>query len=200
MKLKPSKAFTLVEMLIVLIIIGILAGLVMITTAKAIDKAEAAKIVNNLRVLKSAALMYYADNGGWPVGTQSGQPAQVLLQKYVDAAAVGITNNDSKKNVGYFLVMQNAEGYADDEKKYAVKYQGSVLIKYINPDLPQGVRDALALVAAQDNLWNSSWFLDDSSNTKPGDKFYNFRYYNANGTSGNSIHYPVYIVYNGSAK
>lgn len=64
---RKNKAFTLVELLIVIIIIGILAGMMMLSTGSATDKAEAMKVVNNLRTIKSAVLMYYADNGKWPV-------------------------------------------------------------------------------------------------------------------------------------
>jgi len=65
-KQRKSKGFTLVELLIVIIIIGILAGMMMLSTGSATDKAEATKIVSNLRNIKSAALMYFADKGEWP--------------------------------------------------------------------------------------------------------------------------------------
>ena len=59
--------FTLVELLIVIIIIAILAGMMMLTTGSATDRAEATKIINDLRALKAATLMYYVDNNRtWP--------------------------------------------------------------------------------------------------------------------------------------
>lgn len=61
-----AKGFTLVEMLIVVIIIGILSGMMMISTGSASDKAEATKIVSDMRNIKTACLMYYADYNVWP--------------------------------------------------------------------------------------------------------------------------------------
>ncbi|MDO4987618.1 MAG: prepilin-type N-terminal cleavage/methylation domain-containing protein [Synergistes sp.] len=66
MKKRVRRGFTLVELLIVIIIIGVLAGMMMLSTGSATDKAEATKIVSDLRSIKSACLLYYADNGAWP--------------------------------------------------------------------------------------------------------------------------------------
>lgn len=64
-KYRKSKGFTLVELLIVIIIIGILAGMMMLAAGAATDKAEATKIVSNMRNIKAAAVMAYADGGTW---------------------------------------------------------------------------------------------------------------------------------------
>lgn len=70
--LKARKGgFTLVELLIVIIIIAILAGMLLLTTGAATDRAEATKIINDLRNMKSATLMYYVDNRDWPTGTEN---------------------------------------------------------------------------------------------------------------------------------
>ncbi len=74
---KKSKGFTLVELLIVVIIIGILAGMMMLSTGGATAKAEAAKIVSDLRNMKSAALLVYADTTKWPTAIAS-------LDEYID--------------------------------------------------------------------------------------------------------------------
>lgn len=80
--MKKRAGFTLVELLIVIIIIGILAGAMLLVAGSGTDKAEATKIVSNLRSLKAAALMYYADNpsSAAPLGTGAITP----LEKYMD--------------------------------------------------------------------------------------------------------------------
>lgn len=59
-------AFTLVELLIVIIIIGILAGSVLLVAGSSTDKAHALKIVNNMKTIKKASMASYADQQEWP--------------------------------------------------------------------------------------------------------------------------------------
>ncbi|MEG1641073.1 MAG: prepilin-type N-terminal cleavage/methylation domain-containing protein [Ruthenibacterium sp.] len=84
-----AKGFTLVELLIVIIIIGILAGMMMLSTGAATDKAEATKVVSNLRTIKSAVIMYYADYNKWPVDADNdmvrlSKATPSSLDKYID--------------------------------------------------------------------------------------------------------------------
>ncbi|MDR3321049.1 MAG: prepilin-type N-terminal cleavage/methylation domain-containing protein [Synergistaceae bacterium] len=77
--------FTLVELLIVIVIIGILAGMMMLTMGSATDGANASRVVNDLRLLKSASLLYFADESKWPDNdSTSGFNADSLLVKYLD--------------------------------------------------------------------------------------------------------------------
>jgi len=66
MKKRKARGFTLIELLIVIIIIGILAGALLLAAGAGTDKAEATRIVSDLRTIKTAAVMYYADYGDWP--------------------------------------------------------------------------------------------------------------------------------------
>lgn len=59
---KSRKAFTLVELLIVIVVIGILAGMMLFSGAEAAKSAEAAKITGNLTQLKKAFHLWYLNN------------------------------------------------------------------------------------------------------------------------------------------
>jgi general secretion pathway protein G len=56
------KGFTLVELLIVIIVIGILAGGMMLSSGSATDSAKAATFISDLRNAKAAGIMFLGDN------------------------------------------------------------------------------------------------------------------------------------------
>ncbi|MDR2176267.1 MAG: prepilin-type N-terminal cleavage/methylation domain-containing protein [Synergistaceae bacterium] len=70
---KVRKGFTLVELLIVIVIIGILAGGMMLASGAATATATATTIVSDLKALQGAMVMYYADHMDQGVGTLASQ-------------------------------------------------------------------------------------------------------------------------------
>lgn len=56
------KGFTLVELLIVIVVIGILSAMMMLSSTEAMSSAKASNIASNLRNLKTAVLSWYADH------------------------------------------------------------------------------------------------------------------------------------------
>ena len=56
------KGFTLVELLIVIVVIGILSAMMMLSSTEAVSSARANNIISNLRNLKTAVLSWYMDN------------------------------------------------------------------------------------------------------------------------------------------
>ena len=78
--------FTLVELLIVILIIAILAGMMLEASGSAVDSAEATKIINDLRDLKSAGILFFVDEGRWPTAAEANGNS---FDKYVDRHVQG---------------------------------------------------------------------------------------------------------------
>ena len=133
-----SRGFTLVEMLIVIIIIGILAGMMMLSTGAATDKAEATRIVSDMRSMKTACVimrsmktacvMYYADSGEWP------EAINASFDKYLD---VPVSDNDD-----YSLTTS--------ENVLWLSYKGGKLAE------GNGVSERLAAMAKETGLYASA--------------------------------------------
>lgn len=92
-----KRAFTLVEILIVVLIAGILVGMMLLSATNAADSAKAARIIADIKTMRSVAVLYKADHGDWPfwryvaatgkysaLGTTSGLPS-----KYSDLTTEG---------------------------------------------------------------------------------------------------------------
>lgn len=59
---KKTNGFSLVELLIVLLVVAVLAGLMVLAAGSGGDKAEAVKILSDLDAVKTAMLAYAADH------------------------------------------------------------------------------------------------------------------------------------------
>ncbi|MBQ7666275.1 MAG: prepilin-type N-terminal cleavage/methylation domain-containing protein [Synergistaceae bacterium] len=62
MKNIKRKGFTLVELLIVIVVIGILSAMMMLSSMEAVTSAKASNIVSDLRNFKTAAMAMYVDH------------------------------------------------------------------------------------------------------------------------------------------
>lgn len=56
------KGFTLVELLIVIVVLGVIAAMMMLSSTETIATAKAAKVIANLHTLRKAVEQWYADN------------------------------------------------------------------------------------------------------------------------------------------
>jgi len=122
---KKSKGFTLVELLIVVIIIGILAGMMMLSTGGATAKAEATKVVSDMRNMKAAAIMVYADNSEWPTAIAS-------LDDYLDQTPASKYSID-----GDYLKLDatSTDQKIRDNLKTMAVTGGIPLFKSVSPDV-----------------------------------------------------------------
>jgi len=143
-KLEKRSGFTLVELLIVIIIIGILAGAMMMLAGSGSDRAEATKIISDLRGMKAAALMYYADDANATVPAAKAD-ALAALEKYMDRKI-----DDAKYN---FIVATDGSGL------WFVGREGLTT---------KGVQDALKNGAADSGLLATATSADIPGNNYAG--------------------------------
>jgi len=83
MKKNLKKAFTLVEMMIVVIIIGILMGALLPKLKWAQERARDTARKANLSTISTALQMYYNDNWKYPVGPCINDAAKALVPTYI---------------------------------------------------------------------------------------------------------------------
>lgn len=63
-----AKGFTLVELLVVIVILGILAAVVVFAVAGVTNRGEDSACETELRSVRTAAQAHYAQNGSYPAG------------------------------------------------------------------------------------------------------------------------------------
>ncbi|MEO0588756.1 MAG: type II secretion system protein, partial [Planctomycetota bacterium] len=79
--MKTYRAFTLIELLIIIGVLAILAALVIPTFSAATDKASAATIATNTRSLADACRVAFEQDGAWPTwDSEDGVPMPAELQ------------------------------------------------------------------------------------------------------------------------
>ncbi len=61
-----KKAFTLMELVVVVAIIAVLAVIVFVNSFKAIEKGKISGIAADYRTIKTAAISYFSDTANWP--------------------------------------------------------------------------------------------------------------------------------------
>ena len=127
------KGFTLVELLIVIVVIGVLSAMMMLSSTEAVSSAKAADIVSNLRNIKTAVLSWYADNldkvdakGFITIDSdrrfiQKWTDSELGLSKYLNGEVKLQTKADSTPDNEYFVFAINADN--DDRRTWYVGYR-----------------------------------------------------------------------------
>jgi prepilin-type N-terminal cleavage/methylation domain-containing protein len=107
-RLNKSSGFTIVELLIVIVIIGILAALVVIAYNGLQTRARDSTRVTDMRNIKTAIESYYADNGTYPPNPVAYRVSSMasLVPKYIKQAPTDPINaaQDGKAYIYYYII------------------------------------------------------------------------------------------------
>ena len=91
-----TAGFSLIEVMVVLVIIGLLAGVVGINVKSHIDTGRVRKAGADIGVLAAQVKIFYAHNGRYPT-TSEGLPA--LVPKYIEKLSKDPWGNDYQYDV-----------------------------------------------------------------------------------------------------
>jgi len=112
-----KKGFTLVELLIVIIIIGILATMAVPQYQKMVNRAKWAEAIQLVDSLKTAENLYYAENSKWTTATIASGSAAKWFDSYVDTASVISSRNfdfSANKTAGQIYAVPKTYGLGND--------------------------------------------------------------------------------------
>ena len=126
--MKKRRAFTLIETMIVIIVIGILAGSLMLVMGSGRDKAEATRIVQDMKTLTRAALMAYASTNEWPSERQD-------LKSYIDAPLCNtdhVCYSPEINEVGLYITGTLGNRITSGVRKKLARYASETGLLYIN--------------------------------------------------------------------
>jgi len=114
-----KKGFTLVELLIVIIIIGILATMAVPQYQKMVNRAKWAEAVSLVDTLKTAENLYYAENSKWTRAKISGT-TEKYFDGYIDTATISGNRNFNfstyiTNKAGLIYAIPNVNGAGSDD-------------------------------------------------------------------------------------
>ncbi len=108
-----QKGFTIVELLIVIVVIGILAALVLNTFSGVQKRARDSERQTDINSLSTQLEVYYNDNGGYPALSQidTGTEATTLF-KGMDAEAISAPGQTGESLLDVYSATPNKDQYS----------------------------------------------------------------------------------------
>jgi prepilin-type N-terminal cleavage/methylation domain-containing protein len=97
---RVTSAFSLIEILVVIVVIGILAAIIFAVASSSRAKADQAVTTSNMRQLAAAGALYREDFGAWPRSA-----AQLVRLKRVPAELVAMKRDNTEHGVAYEAAM-----------------------------------------------------------------------------------------------
>lgn len=108
---KPRAGFTLLEVMVVIVILGVLASLVVPNLLGNKEKADRQKAISDIVALENALDMYRLDNGRYPT-TEQGLEALIQQPANMADAATTVpvdTSNDCQRIRGAMIISISAQ-------------------------------------------------------------------------------------------
>lgn len=122
---QQQAGFTLIEIMVVILILGLLATLVVQSLRGATDKAKRTKAMADIAELKTALDRYYIDNGSYPTGDQGLQALVTPPTQRADASGGGGGDDSSYIRRVPNDPWNNPYVYQSDGNTYTLKSLGA---------------------------------------------------------------------------
>src|SRR5665811_393535 len=90
-KSRTAHGFTIVELLVVIVVIGILAAITIVAYTGISSKATVASLISDLDNAKKQLSLYYVDNGAYPASLTSNCPVGPADTRYCLKSSTGNT-------------------------------------------------------------------------------------------------------------
>ena len=204
---KIRNGFTLVELLIVIVVLGVISGSMLFSSGKSVAAAKAVKIVENMRLMRSAAMEYYFENiNNSPSVANNSHGFRQIMRKYLGELAEKAGNSDKTSEKGIvngdikYIIMPGSNDAADEE--WFVKCD------FTNDPDREAIVEKLVELASKAQLLNDRnneertytyYEMEDGKNVKKtytwnGREIYNgTNYSRKNGYTNTQYKYVVYM-------
>ena len=128
---KNKKGFTLVELVVVIAILGILAGIAIPRFMDATATARGSKIVADMRTIESAVSMNYAKTGKYTITTGSGESAAEVAMSVANLVTAGYLASTPVAPTGAAKITKNdntIRDYTPTSTAYGINGTGNATL------------------------------------------------------------------------